>query len=60
MKTDLLYRVTAPHFDANLVVNGGIIVKASLVIRWSEQTLFSEFYRYAGTKGWTVETKEPK
>lgn len=59
MKTDQLYRVTAAHFVAGLVVRGGIIVEAAPIIRWSQNTLFSEFYRYAGSKGWTVELRSP-
>jgi len=55
MKTDKLYRVTAPYFVAGLVVRDQIIVEAAPIIGWSVGTLFSEFYRYAGQKQWTVE-----
>lgn len=57
MNTDLLYRVTAPHFVAGLVVRDGIIIQSDYPLD-RENTLFSEFYRFAGWRGWAVEKKD--
>lgn len=51
-----LYRVTAPHFVAGLVVaQDGVIIHTAPILRWAGNKAFAWFKKYCADKRWKLE-----
>lgn len=53
--TKILYRVTAPHFCAGMIVVGLHVVDAAPILRWAIGKHMSYLASYFKRKGWTME-----
>jgi hypothetical protein len=51
---ETLYQVSAPHFTAGVLVYSGVVTKAAPILKWAIRQDFTEFRKYAKSKGWTV------
>ena len=52
--SDMLLRVTAPHFCAGIVVRAWRIIDADRILRWSIGLFEDEFRDYARRNHWSV------
>jgi hypothetical protein len=50
-----LYRIVAPHFVAGVIVEGGRIVVAAPILRWSVRMPLERFAAYCKGKRWGIE-----
>ena len=53
-----LYRVTAPHFVAGVVVSGDYVLQSAPILGWSVGKPFPFLRDYAKRRGWIVEPLE--
>lgn len=52
---ETLYRITAPHFCAGLVVIDGRIVRAAPILRWTLGKTPRQVWPYFRRKRWQIE-----
>jgi hypothetical protein len=51
-----LYRITAPHFCAGMIVSlPGIVLHAAPIIAWTKGKSVAELFRYCHRKRWHME-----
>lgn len=57
--TGTLYQVTAPHFCAGLVFDGGTCIEAAPILKWARGMQMIYIDSYCKRKGWKLEKAAP-
>lgn len=50
-----MIRVVSPYYVAGIIVDGGRVIKAAPILRWSIGKSFSEIKAYFAHKGFIIE-----
>lgn len=52
----MLYRITAPHFVAGIIVaQDGVIIATAPILKWAGNWAFAGFQSYCARKRWKIE-----